>query len=217
MGIKLFSPTVILIAGLPAVGKTTLAKALSAKLGVRHLYIDEDFRRPIFGQPNPDPYANPETKKAAAMEMGFAYDGLIKIGTKGHLLLGRSLIVTATFSRPLARANVRVIMVEHPEAKLKVIWCRTQRPEAEEIAEIQRRLDERKKGDYAGGCNSVGHYLDDKRRYPSMDLPHIEIDTLFLSFVRRMCRESAFLHFFITKRPYCRFCLTKISIYSMYT
>lgn len=169
-------PLVVAIAGLPAVGKGTLAEALSRALNIRHLDIDDNIRLPVFGQPHPNSYTDPELMAQGRAEMGQSYD-LLFHAVEAHLNLGRSVIATATFSRELARKNLYVVMERHPEARLRVIWCRTRREEVE-LPEIERRLQARSFGvNYFGGCNTLAHYLADKQRYPDMDLPHLELDT----------------------------------------
>lgn len=101
------SPIVVVIAGLPAVGKGTLARALSARTGIRHVDIDDNVRLPIFGLPHLDSYTDQVLMEKGRMQMGFAYDGLLQIAVRGYLTLGESIIVTATFSRALARENLK--------------------------------------------------------------------------------------------------------------
>lgn len=188
-------PTVIVVAGLPGVGKSMLAQGLSEKLGgVRHVDIDGNVRTPIFGLPHPDSYTNPKFEEEGRTEMGFAYEGLIQIAVRGHLKLGRSVIVTATFSRPLARSNIMKVLADFPNAGLKVIWCTTSVPTEEEIAVIKRRLSERVFGvNYFGGCTTIEHYLADRERYPVMDMMHTErVDTITLS--QERCLEIALKH-----------------------
>lgn len=169
-------PLVVVIAGLPAVGKSTLAGALSRALAIRHLDIDDNIRLPVFGQPHPNSYTDPELMAQGRAEMGQSYDLLLH-AIEAHLNLGRSIIATATFSRELARRNLCSVMERHPETRLRIIWCHTRREEAE-LPEIERRLAARTFGvDYFGGCNTLAHYLADRARYPEMNLPHLELDT----------------------------------------
>ncbi len=185
------SPLVVAVAGLPAVGKGTLAKALSQALNVRYLDIDDNIRLPIFGPPHSNSYTDPVLMAQGRAEMGQSYDLLLH-AAEAHLNLSRSVIVTATFSHALARKNLQGVMERHPEARLRVIWCRTRREEVE-LPEIERRLDPsvRKFGvNYFGGCTTLAHYLADKERYPDMDLPHLELDTFPPNTVEECARRA---------------------------
>lgn len=178
---------VIIFAGLPLTGKTTLAKRVSERLGVRHLDIDENIRFPIFGYPDPDPYRSSETREQSRFQSGWCYD-LLFHALDAHLAMGYSVIMTATFSRKLYRENLLKIIAKHPNVLLKIVWC-TARREDTEVEEVVRRLNSRGK-DHPGGCISVEHYLDDKRRYVPMDLPHLELDT-FPPHTIEECTEKA--------------------------
>lgn len=171
-------PLVILVAGLPLVGKSAIAKRISEELAIRHIDIDDTIGFPILGLPDPNPYRSQEKREKIKQRMGMCYELLIH-SIEANIVLGHHIITTATFSNLRARENIRSMMIKYPQTSLKVIWCRyTRDNETEEAAEIARRLEKRKFGEnYTGGCNSVEHYLDDKRRYTPMNLPHLELDT----------------------------------------
>ena len=168
---------VIMIAGLPLVGKTTIAKAISEILGIRHLDIDENIRFPVFGLPHPESYSDRILKSEGQREMGQSYD-LLRYAIEAHIVLNRSVIATATFSHHIARSNMVALMEKYPGVKLRVIWCCPTCREEEEVEEIKQRLTRRTFGvDYFGGCTTIEHYLNDRHRYPPMNLSHIAVDT----------------------------------------
>lgn len=170
----------IVVCGLPLTGKSTIAQFLSSQLRMHHVDIDTHVRIPLLGPPDPNPYKSPEAEAASQAEMGECYDLLIH-ATRSNLTLGRSLIITATFSSLRSRENLTHILWDYPSLKLPIIVCGcwTERGEVEQN-EIKRRLEARTFGkNYFGGCNSVEHYLAEKKRYaPWTDtIPHLKLDT----------------------------------------
>lgn len=185
----------IVFAGLPLTGKSTLAGEVSKALNIRHISIDDNIRLPIFGLPNSDSYNAPVDREQGRQEMGQSYDLLLH-AIRSHLTLERSVIVSATFSRSLARSNLLQIIKDYPKAKLRVIWCHFTHEDLA-IVEIKNRLLKRTFGvNYFGGCNTLDHWLDDRRRYPYMEIPHLLLDT-FPPHTVDECRENALCY--ITK------------------
>ena len=168
----------IVVCGLPLTGKSTVAQGLSSQLGIHHVDIDAQVRFPLLGPPDPNPYRSPEAEALSRKEMGECYDLLIH-AARSNLALGRSVIITATFSSLRSRENLTRILQEYPSVDLRIVVCGTDRENVERD-EIERRLAARAFGkDYFGGCNSVEHYLADKKRYAPWtdDLPHLALDT----------------------------------------
>jgi len=164
----------VAVIGLPLTGKSAIARGVSQMFGIRHLDIDDDIRLPIFGKPDADPYRDEARRAAASAEMGQAYD-LLLAAAESCLILGRSVILTATFSRKSSRAKLLVLEARY-NALLRVIWCHSDGYDTDEA--VAARLAGRVFGvNYFGGCNSVEHYRDDQKRYEPMSLPHREIDT----------------------------------------
>ncbi|TSC71102.1 MAG: hypothetical protein G01um101470_745 [Parcubacteria group bacterium Gr01-1014_70] len=184
----------IVICGLPLTGKSTNAQLLSKQLNIHHVDIDANVRNPLFGLPDPNPYKSAESEAMLRKEMGECYDLLIH-ATRSNLSLGRSVIITATFSSLRSRENLTRILHEYPSLSLHTIVCGTKREGVEEN-EIKRRLATRVFGkDYFGGCNSVEHYMADKKRYAPWtdELPYLELDT-FPPYTITDCLERAFLY-----------------------
>ncbi len=166
--------TLIVVCGWPFSGKTTLATALRKELGVHHIDIDE-VRALIVGIPHPHPNESPELMKRDVQEMAMAYRLLIA-GTDENLGVGRSLIITATFSRKLGQLMLSLLMVKHPDAQLKIIQCV---PQDDTDEEVVRRMANRDFGQdtYIGAVNSVERYKEVKERYDPIELPHLKIHT----------------------------------------
>lgn len=170
----------IVVCGLPLTGKSTITQFLSSQLGIQYIDIDSNVRFPLFGKPDPNPYHSPETEALSRKEMGECYDLLIH-AARSNLTLGKSVIITATFSSLRSRENLTQIVQDYPSVKLSIIVCGCWiEHEDAEKKEIERRLETRTFGkDYFGGCNSVEHYLADKKRYAvwTNELPHLNLDT----------------------------------------
>lgn len=171
---QLPQPTIIVICGWPLSGKTETAKEVQQMLGVHHVDIDE-VRWLAIGKPNPHPNASPELMKRDVEEMRGAYL-LLNAIADWHLEAGRSLILTATFSRKNRQGDLTDVMARHLGARLRVIQCI---PHHDEPDLVQCLLERRGFGDgaYKGAVNSVERYLEVKNRYQQIDLPHIEIPT----------------------------------------
>ena len=168
----------IVVCGLPLTGKSTIAEFLSSQLQIHHIDIDTNVRLPLLGKPDPNPYRTPEAEALSRKEMGESYDLLIH-AARSNLTLGKSVITTATFSSLRSRENLTRILQDYPCVDLRIIVCGTDREDIEQT-EIEQRLAARTFGkDYFGGCNSVEHYLSDKKRYAPWtdDLPHLKLDT----------------------------------------
>ncbi len=172
-------PTLVVICGWPFSGKTTLAKGL-VKLGqdnkdpVHHIDIDE-VRALMVGIPYPHPNESLELMKRDATEMAMAYR-LLLAGAHENLDIGRSLIITATFSRKVGQQMLLDLMAQHPNAELKFIQCV---PQGDIEDEVARRMASRGFGEgaYVGGVNSPARYFEVKGRYDPIGLPHIKIGT----------------------------------------
>ena len=168
------NPTLIVICGWPFSGKTSLAERLRDKLGLHHIDIDE-VRWLMVGKPHPHPNESPELMKRDGQEMGMAYRLLIA-GASENLAAGRSLIITATFSRKIGQQNLVDRMAKHKQAQLKIIQCI---PAGSTNEEIVCRMANRSfgNGGYKGSVNSPERYFEVKDRYEKIELPHIEIKT----------------------------------------
>jgi len=160
--------TVIVIAGLPTSGKTTLGNALTEKTGLHFIDIDEG---PASCAPpqEPDPYRSDEARTRERGRMTVAYT-ILHAAVEANLAQGFSIIIAATYSRHTNQDFLQAA-IERGGGDLKVIWC--QYNDTEE--EIERRVADRLAHGAVGGCRSVSHYQDDKSRYEGIELPHIVV------------------------------------------
>ena len=107
--------------------------------------------------------------------MGMAYR-IMLCAADENLKAGRSVIVTATFSRKIYQQMVNDLLAKHTDAQLRAIWCL---PKNDSDEEIERRLS-RGFGDggYVGGVNSLARYNQTKDRYEAIELfPALQLDT----------------------------------------
>lgn len=167
-------PTLIVICGWPMSGKTTLATTVRQHLNVHHIDIDE-VRWLMVGQPYPHPNESPELMKRNVQEMGMAYRLLIA-GAHENLAAGRSVLITATFSRRMGQEMLHDLMAKHHGARLHVIQCIPQCDTPEEVARIISARDFGE-GGYKGAVNSPERYFEVKGRYDPIELPHLKIAT----------------------------------------
>lgn len=161
------------ICGWPLCGKGTIARAVSERLRIRHLDIDENIRRPIFGPPHPHPETSPELMKQDGQEMLASYK-LLLLAADCFLEQRRSVILTATFSRMSYQEMLAATLGKHPHAKARIIWCYPKNDSPEEVC---RRLEKRRLEGSASSVNSMERYLEVKGRFEPIELLHLQIDT----------------------------------------
>jgi len=161
--------TLIIICGVPLSGKTSIAKKVAEELGVKHLDVDTDIRFPIFGKPEQGADLTPEGKEQERVEMLASYKVMLS-ATNELLTLGRSVILTATFSREVYWELTNAVMAKHSDVKLRVIQCKIADDSDEEI---WRRIRER--GVHT--VNSPAQYREVKNRYIKLPVEHLEVDT----------------------------------------
>ena len=101
---------------------------------------------------------------------------LLLPGAHETLFVGRSLIITATFSRKMGQQMLLDLMAKHQNAQLKVIQCIPQGDTSEEVA---RRIANRNfgHGKHMGAVNSVERYNEVKNRYDPIELLHLKMPT----------------------------------------
>lgn len=168
--------TLVFICGWPMSGKTELAQSLSRELGVHHVDID-DVRWLAIGQPHPHPNSLPELAQRDKQEMSGAYRFLFNI-IDWHLNHERTIIATATLSRNQGgQTEVEKIWREHPNARLRVIWCVPENDIPETVAEMMAKRSFGTVGGYKGAVNSPERYFEVKERYQPIELPHLKVQT----------------------------------------
>jgi len=160
--------TVIVIAGLPTTGKSSLGRAIAKETGLHFVDIDEG---PVSCAPPQElnPYRSDEARTRERARMTVAYT-VLHAAVEANLTHGFPIIISATYSRH-SNQDLLSAAVERCGGNLKIVWCQyNDTPE-----EINRRINDRLARGAIGGCRSVNHYLDDKDRYAGIKLPHIVV------------------------------------------
>ncbi|MBP6859522.1 MAG: AAA family ATPase [Candidatus Magasanikbacteria bacterium] len=164
---------IVVICGWPVSGKDTLASQISSELGIHWLDIDR-IRALHFGLPNPFPDVSEAAMELDRVEMKGSYE-LLYAAVGIGLRVGKSLIITATFSRSSYWENFQRVLTGCPSVNLRVIWCHPQNDTDQEIAD---RLSRRHFGvNSVSSVNSLARYHEVKSRYDTPVLPHLELDT----------------------------------------
>ena len=108
---------IIVFAGLPLTGKSTLAKPLEDRLKIARLDIDE-IRRMLFRHRPVDSETNRELDQ---VQMRSSWESLYALAAN-VLLAGDSVIVAGTFSREIQHQQIMSTARNHG-AILKVVFC----------------------------------------------------------------------------------------------
>ena len=170
------SVLLMIVCGWPLAGKSTVAREVSENLGIRLLDIDRDIRVPMFGLPHPHPNTSDELTRRDQDEMRGSYE-LLWHAVEIYIRLNRHVIACCTLSRQIYQDALASVCLRNPAAKLRIVQCRPQNDGQEEIT---RRLDspDRKFGTNCfSSVNSHERYEEVKRRYATISLPHLELDT----------------------------------------
>lgn len=163
-------PKLIIICGLPLAGKTTIARKLARILRIDHKDVDDDIRFPFFGKPQVEADLSPEGKEKERREMLASYEVLICVAEQ-FLKLGRSVIITATFSREIYWEMIGAVVKRNPNASLKVIQCRIE-------DDSDDTLWKRIKARGVHTVNSPAHYREVRDRYiDPLPVEHTVLDT----------------------------------------
>ncbi len=149
---------IIVVTGLPGVGKTTFSKELGSMLNAKVLSSDK-IRKELF--------PNPTYSKS---EKSLVYDVMLLIAKYLHQT-GKTCILDATFNRENFRKNLKE-KLGTKKNQLFFIECKC----AEPI--VLRRLRNRK-NDYSDADFRI--YKKMKRQYQPIKTSHITIDTGILS------------------------------------
>ena len=178
-------PTVVVLAGMPAHGKTTLAQAFAKETGIHHLDIDDTIRFPIFGPP----VEGSTIGGANDRVMGASYEILLHAAAEA-LKIGRSVVITATFIRPKRQEVLQRFLQDHA-ADTRVFFCELQE---NHDAEIERRLEQRRRPDgprYVGGIDTREKYNEVKAVAQPLpdDIPYTRIETSSAHSPEELVRE----------------------------
>lgn len=160
----------IVLRGLPASGKSTLAEKISKTLGIH--WIDVDAVRLIAtGMPNPHPKAEDGSLKRDGEEMDISYRMMLAMVDE-NLKAGRSIIMTATFSRAMAHDQIQYLLTENPGTELNLIWCN---PQGITNDELEKRFN---REGYLGTTNTVERFRELERDFvPDINHPQFELRT----------------------------------------
>ena len=150
-----FSASIVVFAGLPLVGKTTLAQALAQHSNFVPLDV-EDARYPL-GIPRYPQRGTPEEEKET---MALAYIRNHKWAQK-LLGLNTPVVLSATYSRP--EYHDQLLALEHTTKKPLVVF----QLEAPETV-IEQRLKERQRNGSASNIQTYEQYRDVKSRYQAI-------------------------------------------------
>jgi predicted kinase len=185
MNEQFLQPTVIVIAGMPAHGKTTIAQAFAKETGIHHLDIDDTIRFPIFGPPV-------EGSTIAGINdriIGASYELLMHAAAEA-LRLGRSVVITATFIRPQRQEVLRRFLEEYA-ANTKIFFCELRDNHDAEIADRLARRRESDGPQYVGGIDTQDKY-DEVRAVAEPlpdDIPFTAIETSSIHSPEELVRE----------------------------
>lgn len=158
------SATLVVIAGPPLSGKTTLGKSLQKITGFH--YCDSDNLRAVaFGVPTHEEYKerwkNPENAtKLIRQDMALAYRILHEVVSLS-LEAQRSLIISATYSSRISQKFLKEIADKH-KAALSLVVCRIQDETREEI---ERRMKRDDNGEFVYGLRTWEDYQTKRPMY----------------------------------------------------
>lgn len=159
---------VIVIAGLPTSGKSSLGRAIAQRTGLHFIDIDEGPAHCVHPQ-EPDSQATEESRLRDRKRMTVAYT-VLHAAVEANLCQGNSLIICATYSR---HANQDFLEAAIRRGGGNSVFIRCDYRDTPE--EVERRIIERVTTGATGGCRSVSHYFADKERYMGIKFPHITV------------------------------------------
>jgi predicted kinase len=153
-----YSPALVVIAGLSGAGKSAVATALQARIGLAHINSDVVRKRlagvPLGAHPRPVAYdTGLYTPELSARTYQTLFDE-----AAAALAAGRGVILDATFQLRVGRDTARSLAQQH-DVPLLIVECRC----AEE--EVRRRLQQRvERGDSESDAD-WNVYLEQRRRF----------------------------------------------------
>lgn len=160
--------TIVVIAGLPTSGKTSLGQTLAQATSVHFIDIDEGPSLCVFPQVL-DPATSEDAIALDKARMRVAYSTL-HAAVAANLAEGFSVIISATYSRHENQDIIQSV-IEENGGIMKVILCQyNDTPE-----EAGRRIADRVASHKPGGCRTFAHYLEVKNRYMGIKLPHLTV------------------------------------------
>lgn len=158
------SANLIVIAGPPLAGKTTLGRCLKENTKIH--YCDSDNLRAVaFGVPTHEEYEerwkNPEhAAKLIGQDMILAYRLLHEVANLS-LEAQRSLIISAAYSSKASQQFLKDLVEKH-KANLRLIVCKIKNETREEIEHRMRRDDD---SEFVYGLRTWEDYQTKRPRY----------------------------------------------------
>lgn len=154
-------PRLVVIFGLIASGKTTLARNLGARLGCPTLHSDQ-VRKSLAGIPATQRVTVPFGTGLYAPEMsGRTYDEMFRLAA-GHLRAGREVILDGSFMRAADRWRARNVAAECG-AEIFFILCSCSE------AETRRRLNHRAANQQAVSNGRADILVEQQKRFEPVD------------------------------------------------
>lgn len=159
-------PTLVVVAGLPLSGKTTLSRVLAPALKMHGCDVDNVLKL-AFGILDEEQYTNrwknpEEAAKITQREMRMGYILLHQI-VELSLEAQRSLLICATYSRKSSQEFLREI-IRKQNARLRIIVCDLKNDTKQEI---EKRLNREDNRGMVYGAKSFAHYEVDRSRFES--------------------------------------------------
>lgn len=163
--------TLIVLAGCPLTGKTTMGDSLRDLFKIPFIAVDR-IRPLLFGQSA----KHCDDKVGDSYQLSRAYP--VMRGMADEVLqLGDSLILEATFSSKIHGQEriIKYLAEKHKEASLRVILMEI--PDEKVGQVIQERVDVRTANGSDSGATTVEDYLRVKKRFEPLEMPHEVVDS----------------------------------------
>ena len=162
----------IVVCGWSMSGKSTTARALSQRLNIHWIDIEESMRIPIFGVSSLDRESS-AFKDWDQKSMAGSY-ALLFHAIDLRLDLKDSFVVSANFSHSKNWDLLTALLKKNPNFQLRVIRCF---PRNDGVEELEKRIKKRiAAGGHPGVC-SIPLYESVKARFAPIPFPHLSLDT----------------------------------------
>lgn len=163
--------TLIVLAGCPLTGKTTMGDSLRDLLKVPFIAVDR-IRPLLFGQS----VKHRDDKTGDFHQLSRAYPAMRGMADE-VLQLGDSLILEGSFSSKIHGQEkiIKYLAGRHKEARLRIVLMEIPDEAIERV--IQERVDKRMADGNDSGATTADDYLRVKKRFEPLEIPHLKIDS----------------------------------------